>query len=198
MNTGTVFTTYDYFSLGIFITRYIVEVVIVVLSIVHLFNNASTTDAEQEPLIASNNNKASTRQYGTTTATSSSANEQILQAIAKEPSAFDDLLGKMKKLLPYIWPHHDFKLQSFVVLYFLLMCCGFAVNLLAPRQIGIIVDNLRTGTFTWIPILAYIGLKFLQGGVSGQYVKCAKISSTDVLFISLDFFSLCKIIFGSL
>lgn len=161
---GTVFTTYDYFSLGIFITRYIVEVVIVVLSIVHLFNNASTTDAEQEPLIASNNNKASTRQYGTTTATSSSANEQILQAIAKEPSAFDDLLGKMKKLLPYIWPHHDFKLQSFVVLYFLLMCCGFAVNLLAPRQIGIIVDNLRTGTFTWIPILAYIGLKFLQGG----------------------------------
>lgn len=170
VNAGTVFTTYDYFSLGIFITRYIVEVVIVVLSIVHLFNNASTTDAEREPLItnnSNNNNKASTRQYGAaTTTTTTSANEQILQAIAKEPSAFDDLLGKMKKLLPYIWPHHDYKLQSFVVLYFLLMCCGFAVNLLAPRQIGIIVDNLRTGTFTWVPILAYIGLKFLQGGVS--------------------------------
>lgn len=158
---GTIFTNYDYFSLAIFITRYVVEIIIVVLSIIHLFNDnvSSSTDGERAPLLNNSTTRSTSQPYG-----SSNIVEEITEQKAKEVGAFNDFFGKMKKLLPYIWPHHDIKLQIFVVIYFLLMCCGFLVNLLAPRQIGLIVDNLKQGTFTWIPILAYIGLKFLQGG----------------------------------
>lgn len=142
--------------MGIFITRYIIETTVVVLSIVHLFNYTfNEQQQEREPLLAGSNNG---QHYG------SSSNSRDI--VTKEPGPFHDFFGKMKKLLPYIWPHHDTKLQIYVVIYFLLMCCGFAVNLLAPRQIGIIVDNLKKGAFAWAPILAYIGLKFLQGGVN--------------------------------
>lgn len=155
---GTLFTIYDYILLGIFVTRYIVEITIVLLSIIHLFsNNSTSTDQERTPLLGSTSNSA---QYG---ASSSATNDQ--SKAKKEPGAFDDFFVKMKKLLPFIWPRHDVKLQIYVVLCLVLMILGFVVNLLAPRQIGKIVDNLRQGQFSWLPILAYIGLKFLQGGV---------------------------------
>lgn len=156
---GTLFTIYDYILLGIFVTRYIVEITIVLLSIIHLFsNNSTSTDQERTPLLGSTSNSA---QYG---ASSSATNDQ--PKTKKGSGAFDDFFVKMKKLLPFIWPRHDVKLQIYVVLCLVLMILGFVVNLLAPRQIGKIVDNLRQGQFSWLPILAYIGLKFLQGGVS--------------------------------
>jgi ATP-binding cassette subfamily B (MDR/TAP) protein 6 len=153
-----VFTIYDRILLGVFITRYIIEIFILCLSIVHLFNSNTTlsTEAETSPLLGSTATIHSQQhhQYGTTAP----------RTVKKEPGAFDNFFEKMKKLLPFIWPRHDLKLQLYVVLCFLLMTVGFAVNLLAPLQIGRIVDNLRQGQFSWVPILAYIGLKFLQGG----------------------------------
>ncbi|KAG2230304.1 hypothetical protein INT48_001070 [Thamnidium elegans] len=146
---GTTFTIYDNLLLAIFITRYIIEISIVILSIVHLLitpSNDQHDQQERSPLLGTQQ-----VQYGTST-------EKV------EPSAFEGFFVKMKKLLPYIWPHHNLKLQAYVVLCFALMSVGFLVNILAPRQIGFIVDNLRKGEFAWLPIVLYVGLKFLQGG----------------------------------
>jgi ATP-binding cassette subfamily B (MDR/TAP) protein 6 len=165
--------------LGIFVTRYIVEITIVLLSIVHLFsNNTSSTDQERAPLLGSSNTTAAHQQYGTPTVNEDTNKNK------KEPGAFDDFFVKMKKLLPFIWPHHNLKLQIYVLLCFLIMTLGFAVNLLAPRQIGKIVDNLRQGQFPWIPILVYIGLKFLQGGVCREknfFVQKSNIANLPFL-----------------
>lgn len=174
--------------MGIFITRYIFEIFIVILSVGHLFNNPSSlNDQERSPLLGS-----AAQQYGTST-----RETQPKKLI--EPSAFEGFFEKMKKLLPYIWPHGDLKLQLYVVLCFVLMSFGFLVNLLAPQQIGYIVDNLRTGEFAWMPIVIYVGLKFLQGGV--KYIK--KSFFLEYLLICLfcktsrDYSNLYKTGFGS-
>lgn len=158
---GTVFTIYDHLFLGIFISRYIVEWIILLLSIVYLFTHRSAV-AESSPLLGSTTtiNSQQHHHYGSTTVTTTTT---TTAAIVTE-SPFSGFVGKMKKLLPFIWPHHDLKLQIYVLLCFFIMGLGFVVNLLAPRQIGRIVDNLREGQFSWLPIVAYIGLKFLQGG----------------------------------
>ncbi|CAO0795626.1 unnamed protein product [Mucor circinelloides] len=155
---GTVFTIYDHLFLGIFISRYIVEWIILLLSVVYLFKPRSTAVAESSPLLGSTTTINSQQQhhYGSTTITTTT--------VIVTESPFSGFVGKMKKLLPFIWPHHNLKLQIYVLICFFIMGLGFVVNLLAPRQIGRIVDNLREGQFSWLPILAYIGLKFLQGG----------------------------------
>ncbi|KAI8364572.1 hypothetical protein BD560DRAFT_402776 [Blakeslea trispora] len=152
----TKLTIYDHFLLGIFVIRYIVEVIIVLLSIAHLFgtNHSTIQEAsETSPLLTSTQN----RQYGV-------VEVEAIDTSKKELSPFSGFIDKMQKLLPFIWPHGNLKLQLYVVLCFVIMILGFAVNLLAPRQIGQIVDNLKEGQFPWIPVLFYIGLKFLQGG----------------------------------
>lgn len=121
-----------------------------ILSIIHLLITPSFDEQqERTPLLSTQTQQ----EYGT------SSTKKV------EPSAFDGFFKKMKKLLPYIWPRHNFKLQLYVLLCFGLMSVGFLVNILAPRQIGFIVDNLRKGEFSWLPIVLYVGLKFLQGGV---------------------------------
>ncbi|KAG2199718.1 hypothetical protein INT47_012854 [Mucor saturninus] len=153
---GTIFSAWDHVLLGIFITRYIVEVLVLMLSIGHLFNNPpSANDGERSALLSSTAQQYGTRETQPTTST---------KTPTSEPSPFEGFFYKMKKLLPFIWPHHDYKLQLYVVLCFVLMSLGFAVNLLAPQQIGYIVDNLKAGEFAWMPIMIYVGLKFLQGG----------------------------------
>ncbi|CEP20145.1 hypothetical protein [Parasitella parasitica] len=69
----------------------------------------------------------------------------------------------MKKLLPFIWPRNSLKLQSCVFLCFFTVGLGLLVSILAPFQIGRIVDDLRDGQFSWFSIVVYIGLKSLQG-----------------------------------
>ncbi|KAG2210102.1 hypothetical protein INT46_010307 [Mucor plumbeus] len=133
------------------------EWIIFLLSIIYLFKPRPAV-AESSPLLGSTTTIHSQQHhhYGSTTITTTT--------ITITESPFSGFTGKMKKLLPFIWPHHDLKLQLYVLLCFFIMGVGFVVNLLAPRQIGRIVDNLREGQFSWLPIVAYIGLKFLQGG----------------------------------
>lgn len=154
------FTIYDHLFLGIFISRYIVEWIILLLSVIYLLTPRSAV-AESSPLLGSTTtiNSQQHRHYGSTTVTTTTTTTVLVTE-----SPFSGFVGKMKKLLPFIWPHRDLKLQIYVLLCFFIMSLGFVVNLLAPRQIGRIVDNLREGQFSWLPIVAYIGLKFLQGG----------------------------------
>ncbi|KAI8137554.1 hypothetical protein BJV82DRAFT_634815 [Fennellomyces sp. T-0311] len=151
---GTVFSVYDYAFLGIFVTRYVLEILTVVLCVAQMFTRRHQYASERAPLLG--NSRAG---YGTAEESSETSRKQ-------EPSAFSNFFGKMRKLLPYIWPHKSVKLQFLVLVCIGLMITGLAVNVWAPLQIGRVVDGFEQdkGKFAWAAVLVYVGLRFLQGG----------------------------------
>ncbi|KAG2211828.1 hypothetical protein INT47_004514 [Mucor saturninus] len=153
---GSIFTIYDNILLGVFLTRYILELSTFGLSIVHMVSAKRTGNSESAPLLNSSAN------YG-----SIPANEEISTSNKDENrSGYHDFWNKLAKVMPYIWPHHDRYLQSLVLACFLLMCLGLTINVFTPLQIGRVVDkfNQEPETFAWAAVLAYVGFKFLQGG----------------------------------
>jgi len=85
-------------------------------------------------------------------------------------SAFKDLWFKTKMLWPFLWPA-DRTLQVKVIVCFLILGAGRAVNVLVPYMYKIIVNHLTPGkgaiTDPWHLILIYVALRFLQGGGTG-------------------------------
>lgn len=85
-------------------------------------------------------------------------------------SAFKDIWHKTKMLWPFLWPA-DRGLQVKVVVCFLLLGAGRAVNVLVPYMYKIIVNRLTPGSVAlsdpWHLILIYVALRFLQGGGTG-------------------------------
>ncbi|KAI8337672.1 hypothetical protein BC941DRAFT_375486 [Chlamydoabsidia padenii] len=152
--SGTSWTIYEKVLLGAFITRYILQWLLVILSVVHIFSRS--TSVESTPLLNANH---STRNgdYGATPMVTTSAT-------GEPKSAFSDLFTKMGELLPFIWPHNNRRLQSLVVLSFALMVLGLVINACTPYQIGYVVDHIGKGKFAWAAVLVYMGFKFLQGG----------------------------------
>ncbi|EPB92891.1 mitochondrial ABC transporter ATM [Mucor circinelloides 1006PhL] len=157
---GTIFTTYDYIFLGIFVGRYFMEVSVFVLSFIQLMaTKRHIRNSETSPLLANRAN------YGATT--NSSDNDQIITTAKDENrSGYHDFWNKLRKVMPYIWPHNDRKLQNLVVICFLLMLLGLTINVYTPLQIGKVVDqfNREPQTFAWAAVCAYVAFKFLQGG----------------------------------
>ncbi|KAI9258713.1 hypothetical protein EDC94DRAFT_563959 [Helicostylum pulchrum] len=157
---GSVFTIYDNILLGVFFSRYILELATFILSLIQMVSTKRTTaTSETSPLLSSASN------YGATT----SSNEPITTTSKDNDdgkSGFSDFFNKLKKVMPYIWPHNDRYLQQLVFVCFLLMLTGLAINVFTPLQIGKVVDqfNREPETFAWAAVLAYVGFKFLQGG----------------------------------
>lgn len=112
--------------------------------------------SETAPLLSS----ATGENYG------SSSNEPISTGTYSNKSGFSDFFVKLRKVMPFIWPHSDRKLQGHVLLCFLLMVTGLVINVWTPLQIGSVVDQFGRGpgTFAWAAVAAYVGLRFLQGG----------------------------------
>jgi len=84
-------------------------------------------------------------------------------------SAFKDLWRKTKMLWPFLWPS-DRILQIKVLVCFLILGAGRAVNVLVPYMYKIIVNHLSPGktvTDPWHLVLIYVFLRFLQGGGVG-------------------------------
>ncbi|KAI7877716.1 hypothetical protein K492DRAFT_150187 [Lichtheimia hyalospora FSU 10163] len=158
---GTVFTVYDYVFFAVFATRYVLELGTVLLCIIQMFMVRASE--ESTPLLANGTNNTGTTTYGTST---THQQHQQPHNASKDKSAFSNFFSKMRRLLPYIWPHKSRWLQFLVLVCFSLMLLGLGVNALTPLQIGRVVDGLGEGkgTFAWAAVLAYVGLKFLQGG----------------------------------
>ncbi|KAG2190656.1 hypothetical protein INT46_010220 [Mucor plumbeus] len=155
---GTIITTYDYIFLGIFVSRYFMEISVFILSFMQLMTTKRhIQNSETSPLLANRAN------YGATT---SNNNEMISTSKSENRSGYHDFWKKMKKVMPYIWPHNDRKLQNLVVICFLLMLLGLTINVYTPLQIGRVVDqfNREPETFAWAAVCAYVAFKFLQGG----------------------------------
>ncbi|CEP07529.1 hypothetical protein [Parasitella parasitica] len=158
---GTVFTTYNYLFLGIFVCRYFVEASVFVLSLIQLMTTKRhIQNSETSPLLAT---RAS---YGAMANSSSGNNEMINTSKDANRSGYQDFWNKIRKVMPYIWPHNDRKLQNLVVFCFLLMLLGLTINVYTPLQIGRVVDqfNREPETFAWAAVCAYVAFKFLQGG----------------------------------
>lgn len=172
--SGTIFSIYDYGFFAAFATRYVLELATAFLCVVHIFKKPAE---EAAPLLSSSANGAA---YGSIQGNAETSRKS-------EPSAFSNFFGKMRKLLPHIWPHKSVKLQLLVLACFGLMLLGLAVNAMTPLQIGKVVDGLGEGKgkyttimfarmlithyliclgrFAWAAVLTYVGLRFLQGGV---------------------------------
>lgn len=133
---GTVFTVYDYVFFAVFATRYVLELGTVLLCIIQMFMIRASE--ESTPLLANGTNNATT--YGTST-----SNQQQQPNASKDKSAFSNFFAKMRRLLPYIWPHKSRWLQFLVLVCFSLMLLGLGVNALTPLQIGRVVDGLGEG-----------------------------------------------------
>lgn len=69
---------------------------------------------------------------------------------------------------PYLWPAKSVRLQIVVVICFVLVIIARVVNLLVPRQVGVITNNLAGADgydagIPWGQICLYIFYRFLQG-----------------------------------
>lgn len=71
-------------------------------------------------------------------------------------------------LFPYVWPSKDRRLQVLVVLSLLVVALQRGLNLLVPRQVGIVVDVLAGEDgpvrMPWFALATYVFLRLLQGG----------------------------------
>ncbi|KKA26305.1 hypothetical protein TD95_001776, partial [Thielaviopsis punctulata] len=72
-------------------------------------------------------------------------------------------LRRYMVLAPYVWPVSNFKLQFYAFLVVLCMAIGNVINLLLPRQIGIIMDSLtgQIDSRIWGQLAAFAALKLL-------------------------------------
>ncbi|KAI8979740.1 hypothetical protein BDF20DRAFT_871371 [Mycotypha africana] len=166
---GSIFTIYDNLLLGIFIVRYVLESSIFILSIVQLMNTKRhiRRSSETSPLLGNASN------YGATISNNAADEVITTSKMDENRSGYHDFFNKLRKVMPYIWPHNDHKLQYLVIVCFLLMIFGLSINVFTPLQIGSVVDkfNKEPETFAWAAVLIYVGFKFLQGG-SGLIQAC--------------------------
>ncbi|BFZ65182.1 ATP-binding cassette-type vacuolar membrane transporter Hmt1 [Saitoella coloradoensis] len=168
-------------------------------------------DSAEEPLLgdaASNGG----RTYGATPSGTSTPSQN---GIAKKPETAAEktkqkegwwaYVKSFSVLLPYLWPRNDVKLQLIVIVSFVLLLLQRWVNVLVPRQLGIVTDELSEenhGKGMWTSVLMYVLFRFLQGnmGVLGAvrsviwipvyqytYRSLSTSSYEHVMSLSLDF-----------
>ncbi|KAF2145158.1 uncharacterized protein K452DRAFT_295698 [Aplosporella prunicola CBS 121167] len=107
--------------------------------------------------------------------------------------------------LPMIWPAKNRRMQFYVCLMLLCIAAQRALNMLIPRQMGIITNELMedygTHQLPWKPILLWIGLRFLgsQAGIEGlqslvstlleqfSYAQITAAAFRHVMNLSMDF-----------
>jgi ATP-binding cassette subfamily B (MDR/TAP) protein 6 len=111
------------------------------------------------------------------------------------PKKLGEFLSKSKKLLPFLWPAHDVKLQVLILICVLLLIAGRVVNVLLPYQNKVLVEGLKRGEFIWKDILVFVGLRFLQGnvGVINTLQNCIWIPVGQVINYTL-FYITCKVL----
>ncbi|KAJ3749144.1 mitochondrial half-size ABC transporter [Lentinula detonsa] len=84
--------------------------------------------------------------------------------ITLEPS-WSELMQRIKRLSPYLWPSKSHSLQLIAVLCILILMCGRFVNAIMPLTLGelIKVFEKRSDYSMWSLLLLYVALRFLQG-----------------------------------
>ncbi|UPK92891.1 hypothetical protein LCI18_003826 [Fusarium solani-melongenae] len=74
-----------------------------------------------------------------------------------------DYFAGFRVLFPYLWPKDSPMYQTIVVVCLVLLICQRTVNVLAPVQLGVLVDNLGEGRLPYKEIGLYVVYRALQG-----------------------------------
>ncbi|KAF9824859.1 hypothetical protein SFRURICE_001732 [Spodoptera frugiperda] len=84
-------------------------------------------------------------------------------------STFRNVFGKLRTLLPFLWPRKSACLQIYVLICVLALLAGRVVNLFVPIYSKKIVDSISIPPFyfRWDLVAIYVFFKFLQGGGTG-------------------------------
>ncbi|KAL0883110.1 hypothetical protein ABMA27_016570 [Loxostege sticticalis] len=84
-------------------------------------------------------------------------------------STFRNVFGKLRTLLPFLWPRKSACLQIYVLICILALVAGRVINLYVPIYNKLIVDSISIPPldFRWDLVLVYVFFKFLQGGGTG-------------------------------
>lgn len=132
------------------------------------------TPEESQSLLGSENGRAesnghATGTYGSVQPVAGKPQDENAPPAWSRPKAAPsrswwEYIKGYRVFFPYLWPSKDRRLQVVVLLCFTIVILQRLVNLLVPRQIGIITDNLTEGTGNpWIAITFFILLRLIQG-----------------------------------
>ncbi|XP_068633217.1 ATP-binding cassette sub-family B member 6 [Battus philenor] len=84
-------------------------------------------------------------------------------------STFRNVFGKLRTLLPFLWPRKSLQLQIYVFICILALLAGRAINLYVQIYNKEIVNSLSVPhVFRWDLVIIYVLFKFLQGGGTGS------------------------------
>ena len=83
---------------------------------------------------------------------------------APPPPTLRDFAARIRLLSPYLWPSKSKTLQAVAVVCAMIVVVGRIVNVLVPRQLGLVVADLTDDRSPWTNLGIFVGLRFLQGG----------------------------------
>lgn len=161
---------------------------VLAIPVIILISSASATakktdDADEEaPLLnsakktgADSTNKPNGKSYGTDAPSrpidhSSPHGGQTVVPDKTEDDGWVPYLRKFAIFLPYLWPKKDVYLQFIVIFCFGLLSIARVLNVLVPRQLGIVADELSgdkpaNASHIWGMVLLYVFYRFLQGNM---------------------------------
>ncbi|KAL5524042.1 hypothetical protein ACEPAG_8215 [Sanghuangporus baumii] len=101
---------------------------------------------------------------------SSSKVKGTSDAARLEEPTWGEVWRRIKKLTPYLWPRNSVWLQFLAFLCILVLLVGRLINVALPLTLGKLIDVLENQfgsgakSSFWPYLLAYVGLRFLQGG----------------------------------
>ncbi|CAG8655381.1 14237_t:CDS:10 [Dentiscutata erythropus] len=154
-------SNYDLAFFCIFVVRYVALIIASMASLLRAFQlSLDQEDAERSLLENSSS-------YGTFPSGEGENASQSTQQNQSKKSSLSDFYEKMLRLLPFLWPNKKPFLQFLVFICFGLLIAGRVVNVLVPKQLKVITDELtgEVARFPWEAILFYAFLRFLQSGV---------------------------------
>ena len=179
----------DISDLILFVGRFVIQVILLVGAVVHPCLMHERYTKKTSVLL---NSLSDRQQLIDSDLTHSGSEPQSQGVILKsEGSTFSDLWKKFRMLLPFVWPKGNLFLQLMVLICFLILGAGRAVNLLVPIYYKKIVNELtpssssnqKNNTYFGLTakvsenqhvafpvefILLYVFLRFLQGGAVGS------------------------------
>ncbi|KFZ18554.1 hypothetical protein V501_01151 [Pseudogymnoascus sp. VKM F-4519 (FW-2642)] len=126
--------------------------------------------------------------YGATTNSSETANDNSKDGSSSD-SDEDDVLAKRRNkaqervqkrletdgnwwayvkgfsiFIPHVWPVHDRSMQLRAVAVGACLLTGNFLNMMIPRQLGVVTDALVKGNSPWVAATVYASLTFLNSG----------------------------------
>ncbi|TLD37394.1 putative ABC transporter [Venturia nashicola] len=198
--------------------------ILVLHSLVILRSKEQTgSDEERLPLMQEDANGSASKAVTTYGATSIVATDGAVDEEEQEEEDDKEIKEQQRKrveeqgwigylkgftvFIPYVWPSGNWKIQFCLALCFLDMISDRFLNVLTPRQVGIIVDKLTTGQargiMPWKEVLLWIFFKWF-GSSSGfglvqgialakvqqySYARMKTLAFEHVMGLSMDFHS---------